>query len=297
MSTFPRNPSVGDTVTHVAPGDAVVNAVAMDSAGRMVVAAYSTPSSGSNIQFSLVRYHGHDFAASIGYKDLRFNSNGIASANGYPVLIGANHSVVVAGDCANPVMPQNHYRGGGICQRRRGERGGGGRIKSSDYRRLRVADRRDFIKHDTGSIHPRRFVRYEFRQRRCRQHAAQRVYRCARHRYHARCQRPCAVVDATGIFPERDSVCPPRIRQLRWRRDGISRKAEILPQQVDLVGETTAIQPSTFAEDQRVFGSFYITVQPCMAALISELRSASSEVSGGSGVACSSAHVGFRRAR
>jgi len=109
------NPPGGYTVTHVGIGDAVVNAVAMDSAGRMVVAGYSTPSSGSNIQFSLVRYHGDDYPASIGYEDLTFNSTGIASvpvgiasANGYAVQIGTSDSVVVAGDCTNPTMPQNH---------------------------------------------------------------------------------------------------------------------------------------------------------------------------------------------
>jgi len=109
------NPPGGYTVTHVGIGDAVVNAVAMDSAGRMVVAGYSTPSSGSNIQFSLVRYHGDDYPASIGYEDLTFNSTGIASvpvgiasANGYAVQIGTNDSIVVAGDCTNPTMPQNH---------------------------------------------------------------------------------------------------------------------------------------------------------------------------------------------
>lgn len=109
------NPPGGYTVTHVGLGDAVVNAVAMDSVGRIVVAGYSTPSSGSNAQFSLVRYHGDDFPASIGYEDLSFNSTGIAcvavgigNTNGYAVQIGANDSIVVAGDCTTPVMPQNH---------------------------------------------------------------------------------------------------------------------------------------------------------------------------------------------
>ncbi|WP_207215802.1 hypothetical protein [Pseudolysobacter antarcticus] len=109
------NPPGGYTVTHVGTGDAIVNAVAMDSLGRMVVAGYSTPSAGGNAQFSLVRYHGDDFPTSIGYEDLTFNSTGIAyvavgigNTNGYAVQIGTNDSIVVAGDCTTPMMPQNH---------------------------------------------------------------------------------------------------------------------------------------------------------------------------------------------
>lgn len=128
------NPPDGYTVTHVGIGDAVVNAVAMDSVGRMVVAGYSTPSSGSNGQFSLVRYHGDDFPASIGYEDLTFNSNGIASvpvgiasANGYAVQSGctdasatgikldAGGRVFVSGTCMTTqnVLALVHYNANG----------------------------------------------------------------------------------------------------------------------------------------------------------------------------------------
>ncbi|GAA0721672.1 hypothetical protein GCM10009105_32210 [Dokdonella soli] len=109
------DPPGGYTVTVVGTTDAFANAVAVDSLGRVVVGGYSYPVAGGNPQFTVVRYHGDDNPSFVGMEDTDFNNTGIATvpagidgASGYAVQVCAGDGIVIAGDCTNPAMPQNH---------------------------------------------------------------------------------------------------------------------------------------------------------------------------------------------
>ena len=61
-------PNGGYTVTQIGAGDAVPNAIGIDSTGRVVLAGYSYPTAQGTPQFTAVRYLG-DNSVDVGHED------------------------------------------------------------------------------------------------------------------------------------------------------------------------------------------------------------------------------------